>query len=54
MPMAAGGYGDKSLEFIEFKNTASVWVDIGGCRIDSASKIRIPVTYAGTPTWLCR
>jgi len=29
MPIAAGGYGDKSLEYIEFKNTADVWVDIG-------------------------
>jgi len=42
MPMAAGGYGDKSLEFIEFKNTANVWVDIGGCRIDSAVKYVFP------------
>ncbi|MGC8823325.1 MAG: CotH kinase family protein [Bacteroidales bacterium] len=43
MPMAAAGYGDKSLEFIEFKNTANVWVDLGGCRIDSAVKYVFPV-----------
>lgn len=42
MPIAAGGYGDKSLEYIEFKNTADVWVDIGGCRIDSAVKYVFP------------
>lgn len=42
MPLATGGYGDKSLEYLEFKNTADVWVDLGGCRIDSAVKYVFP------------
>ncbi|MCX7986174.1 MAG: CotH kinase family protein [Bacteroidales bacterium] len=42
MPMATAGFGDKSLEYIELKNTSDVWVDIGGCRLDSAIKYVFP------------
>lgn len=42
-PIAYGSSGDKDLEFIEFKNTGSFGVDLGGVKLDSAVNVTFPL-----------